>query len=50
MPRPRWSPCNELWQTGLSTAELAEIGARVGSDVPFSLAVGPRSAWAGASG
>ena len=32
--------CNELWQTGLSTAELAEIGARVGSDVPFSLAGG----------
>src|SRR5258708_11254352 len=32
--------CNELWQAGLSTAELAEIGARVGSDVPFSLAGG----------
>jgi len=32
--------CNELWQTGLSTAELAEIGARVGSDVPFSLTGG----------
>jgi 4-diphosphocytidyl-2-C-methyl-D-erythritol kinase len=32
--------CNELWQTGLSTAELAGIGARIGSDVPFSLAGG----------
>jgi 4-diphosphocytidyl-2-C-methyl-D-erythritol kinase len=32
--------CNELWQTGRSTAELAEIGARIGSDVPFSLAGG----------
>jgi 4-diphosphocytidyl-2-C-methyl-D-erythritol kinase len=32
--------CNELWQTGLSPAELAEIGARIGSDVPFSLAGG----------
>jgi 4-diphosphocytidyl-2-C-methyl-D-erythritol kinase len=32
--------CNELWRTGLSTAELAEIGARIGSDVPFSLAGG----------
>jgi 4-diphosphocytidyl-2-C-methyl-D-erythritol kinase len=29
--------CNELWQTGLSSAELAEIGAGLGSDVPFSL-------------
>ena len=32
--------CNELWRTGLSAAELAEIGARIGSDVPFSLAGG----------
>jgi 4-diphosphocytidyl-2-C-methyl-D-erythritol kinase len=32
--------CNELWRTGLSPAELAEIGARIGSDVPFSLAGG----------
>jgi 4-diphosphocytidyl-2-C-methyl-D-erythritol kinase len=32
--------CNELWGTGLSTAELADIGARIGSDVPFSLAGG----------
>jgi len=32
--------CNELWQTGLSVAELTEIGARIGSDVPFSLAGG----------
>jgi 4-diphosphocytidyl-2-C-methyl-D-erythritol kinase len=32
--------CNELWRTELSTAELAEIGARIGSDVPFSLAGG----------
>jgi len=32
--------CNELWRTGLSTAQLAEIGARLGSDVPFSLAGG----------
>jgi 4-diphosphocytidyl-2-C-methyl-D-erythritol kinase len=29
--------CNELWRTGLSAAELAEIGAGLGSDVPFSL-------------
>jgi 4-diphosphocytidyl-2-C-methyl-D-erythritol kinase len=32
--------CNELWRTGLSTQELAEIGARVGSDVPFALTGG----------
>jgi 4-diphosphocytidyl-2-C-methyl-D-erythritol kinase len=32
--------CNELWRTGLSTHELAEIGARVGSDVPFALTGG----------
>ena len=29
--------CNELWRTGLSTAKLTEIGAQVGSDVPFAL-------------
>jgi 4-diphosphocytidyl-2-C-methyl-D-erythritol kinase len=29
--------CNELWRTGLSNAELSEIGAQVGSDVPFAL-------------
>ncbi len=29
--------CNELWRTGLSTADLADIGARIGSDVPFAL-------------
>lgn len=28
---------NALWKTGLSTAELAELGARLGSDVPFFL-------------
>lgn len=32
--------CNELWQTGLTAAELTEIGARLGSDVPFALAGG----------
>ena len=32
--------CNELWRTGLTGAELAEIGARLGSDVPFTLAGG----------
>lgn len=32
--------CNELWRTGLSTAELADIGARIGSDVPFALTGG----------
>jgi 4-diphosphocytidyl-2-C-methyl-D-erythritol kinase len=32
--------CNELWRTGLSQAELCTIGARLGSDVPFSLAGG----------
>jgi 4-diphosphocytidyl-2-C-methyl-D-erythritol kinase len=32
--------CNELWRTGLTTAELAEVAARVGSDVPFSLTGG----------
>ena len=29
--------CNELWRAGLSPAELREVGARVGSDVPFAL-------------
>ncbi|MFE3292644.1 4-(cytidine 5'-diphospho)-2-C-methyl-D-erythritol kinase [Rhodococcus sp. NPDC059234] len=28
---------NELWQLGLDRAELADIGAQLGSDVPFSL-------------
>ena len=32
--------CNELWQAGLTPAELAELGARLGSDVPFALAGG----------
>jgi 4-diphosphocytidyl-2-C-methyl-D-erythritol kinase len=32
--------CNELWQTGLTADELGEIGARLGSDVPFALAGG----------
>jgi len=27
--------CNHLWQTGLEVAALAEVGARVGSDVPL---------------
>jgi 4-diphosphocytidyl-2-C-methyl-D-erythritol kinase len=29
--------CNELWGTGLSQQELAEVAARVGSDVAFAL-------------
>ena len=29
--------CNELWGTGLSHQELAEVAARVGSDVGFAL-------------
>ena len=29
--------CNELWGAGLSQAELREVGAQVGSDVPFAL-------------
>ncbi|MFG6401953.1 MULTISPECIES: 4-(cytidine 5'-diphospho)-2-C-methyl-D-erythritol kinase [unclassified Microbacterium] len=29
--------CDALWGTGLSTAELARLGARIGADVPFSL-------------
>jgi 4-diphosphocytidyl-2-C-methyl-D-erythritol kinase len=32
--------CNELWRTGLTLAELAKIGAGVGSDVPFALVGG----------
>lgn len=28
---------NDLWRTGLSDARLAELGARLGSDVPFFL-------------
>ena len=32
--------CNELWRTGLSVAELGDIGARIGSDVPFALSGG----------
>jgi 4-diphosphocytidyl-2-C-methyl-D-erythritol kinase len=29
--------CNELWQTGLSSGELRQIGGGLGSDVPFAL-------------
>jgi 4-diphosphocytidyl-2-C-methyl-D-erythritol kinase len=29
--------CNEMWGTGLSQQELAEVAARVGSDVAFAL-------------
>jgi 4-diphosphocytidyl-2-C-methyl-D-erythritol kinase len=32
--------CNELWGTGLGRAELLEICAELGSDVPFSLTGG----------
>lgn len=32
--------CNELWEAGCSGAELSEIGAQLGSDVPFALAGG----------
>jgi 4-diphosphocytidyl-2-C-methyl-D-erythritol kinase len=32
--------CNELWRAGLSQRELAEIGAELGSDIPFSLVGG----------
>ena len=32
--------CNELWGSRCSGAELSEIGARLGSDVPFALAGG----------
>ncbi|MDH2424602.1 4-(cytidine 5'-diphospho)-2-C-methyl-D-erythritol kinase [Sphaerisporangium sp. TRM90804] len=29
--------CDELWQTGLGDRELGDLGARLGSDVPFML-------------
>ena len=29
--------CNELWKAGLTPAELREVAAKVGSDVPFAL-------------
>ena len=29
--------CDALWQTGLTRAELAEVAAELGSDVPFAL-------------
>lgn len=29
--------CDAIWQTGCGKAELATLGARLGSDVPFSL-------------
>lgn len=29
--------CNELWRAGLSQKELSEVGAGLGSDVPFAL-------------
>ena len=32
--------CNELWEAGLSVAELTEIAAQLGSDVPFALVGG----------
>lgn len=32
--------CNELWQAGLSADQLAELAAKLGSDVPFALAGG----------
>jgi 4-diphosphocytidyl-2-C-methyl-D-erythritol kinase len=32
--------CDALWQTGLSRAELTEVAARLGSDVPFALVGG----------
>jgi 4-diphosphocytidyl-2-C-methyl-D-erythritol kinase len=32
--------CNELWQAGLSAAELGELAANLGSDVPFALVGG----------
>jgi 4-diphosphocytidyl-2-C-methyl-D-erythritol kinase len=32
--------CNELWSGRLPTSDLIEIGARLGSDVPFSLTGG----------
>jgi len=32
--------CNRLWRAGLGPAELSELAAGIGSDVPFSLAGG----------
>lgn len=32
--------CNELWRAGLNTRELSDIGAQIGSDVPFALVGG----------
>jgi 4-diphosphocytidyl-2-C-methyl-D-erythritol kinase len=32
--------CNELWRTGLSQRELAQVAAGLGSDVPFALVGG----------
>jgi 4-diphosphocytidyl-2-C-methyl-D-erythritol kinase len=32
--------CNELWRTGLSQRELAQVAAELGSDVPFALVGG----------
>ncbi len=32
--------CNELWHTGLTLAELRDVAASVGSDVPFALVGG----------
>jgi 4-diphosphocytidyl-2-C-methyl-D-erythritol kinase len=32
--------CNELWRAGLTGSELADVGARIGSDVPFALTGG----------
>jgi 4-diphosphocytidyl-2-C-methyl-D-erythritol kinase len=29
--------CNELWRGGLSLRELCDVGAQIGSDVPFAL-------------
>jgi 4-diphosphocytidyl-2-C-methyl-D-erythritol kinase len=29
--------CNELWRTGLSQKDLCDVGASLGSDVPFAL-------------
>ena len=32
--------CNELWKTGLSQRELCDLGATLGSDVPFAVVGG----------
>jgi 4-diphosphocytidyl-2-C-methyl-D-erythritol kinase len=32
--------CNELWRAGLTGSELADVGAKIGSDVPFALTGG----------